>query len=319
MIRNIFIAITVFVLVAESAALNKRTQKSVDTCGVSEGELGLIVRGQSFPRGTFPWIVALMHTGTRPPKYFCGGTLISKNFVISAAHCVRQKHKTDKLQPKDVLAIFGAHDLGACFEAERVMLTPKNIFVHDDWNPLTIEYDADISLLKFEEGSIHFNTFVQPVCLWDSEDDPTATDGLIVGWGKSEDETKIHENLPKLIKAPIQTNENCFLNTKVLVDFSSNRTFCAGLRNGSGVCTGDSGGGLFIKVDGVYHLKGIVSSSFIKDVGCDVSRNAIYTNVLKFNDWIRDKTGGETISSTNQRSIWKQGSLAKVDFELFFK
>lgn len=113
------------------------------------------------------------------------------------------------------------------------------------------------------------------------------TEGIVTGWGVSEDPRKYRQNLPKMITVPIQTNEQCFLETKDLVDLSSIRTFCAGLRNGSGVCHGDSGGGLSYKKDGTYFLKGIVSSSLIKEAECDVSKNAIYTNVPKFENWIK--------------------------------
>lgn len=199
------------------------------------------------------------------------------------------------LKPRDVLAFFGAHDLRHYFETGRFYLSPKNIFTHDNWNPRTTKYNSDLSLLEFEPNSIHFNDYVQPICLWYDEDEPPVTEGLVAGWGKSEDATSNHENLPKLVKALIQTNEECFLEEKALIDISSLDTFCAGLRNGSGVCFGDSGGGLFIKVDGIFYLKGIVSSSLTTEGGCDVSRNAIYTNVLKFLNFIAEKTGNGRI------------------------
>lgn len=84
MIRNIFIAIAICAIVMQSTALIvTRTKRSSETCGVSKSRMGLIVHGQPFPRGAFPWIVALMFTETRPPTFFCAGTLISKTFVIS--------------------------------------------------------------------------------------------------------------------------------------------------------------------------------------------------------------------------------------------
>lgn len=73
-IRNMFIVIAIFALLVESSA---------DTCGLPKANLGLIVHGQSFPRGSFPWIVALISKETDPPSYFCGGTVISRAFVIS--------------------------------------------------------------------------------------------------------------------------------------------------------------------------------------------------------------------------------------------
>lgn len=87
MLRNIYIAFVISAAVVESSALSaNRSRRSGDTCGVSKSESGLIVRGKNFPRGTFPWIVALLHTRTKPPQFFCGGTLISKIFVVSGEY-----------------------------------------------------------------------------------------------------------------------------------------------------------------------------------------------------------------------------------------
>lgn len=82
--RFFLIAIALWVTLAESSVPTlSRTRRSSDTCGVAKGKISLIVQGQYFPRGTFPWIVALMYTETRPPSFFCAGTLISKTFVIT--------------------------------------------------------------------------------------------------------------------------------------------------------------------------------------------------------------------------------------------
>lgn len=182
------------------------------------------------------------------------------------------------------------HDLNDPYESGRISQSPKKIFIHDNRNHLTTSFDADLALLEFHANRIHFDDFIQPICLWNSETEPVVTEGIVTGWGKSEDLTKDHQNLPKTVIVPIQTNEVCFLDSKDHVDLSSTRTFCAGLRNGSGVCHGDSGGGLIFNKDGVYFLKGIVSSSLVIEGNCDVSKSAVYTNVPKFTDWIKKVT-----------------------------
>lgn len=50
------------------------------------------------------------------------------------------------------------------------------------------------------------------------------------------------------------------------------------------------------------YLRGIVSSSLVKYESCDVSKNAVYTNVLKFNDWISEKTIEASITTTTRRA-----------------
>lgn len=181
---------------------------------------------------------------------------------------------------------------------------------------MTEKYDADISLLEFEKGKISFTPKIQPICLWTSEDDPLNEDGIIAGWGRSEDSHKPHEDIPRKTKAIIESNANCFLKSIELVPLSSNRTFCAGLQNGTGVCHGDSGGGLFINVDGINYLRGIVSSGIIKDGSCDVYKNAVYTDILKFTEWIVEKTQG-AFASYRPREM-KIGFAVNFEFQEFF-
>lgn len=76
-----------------------------------------------------------------------------------------------KLQPKDILALFGAHDLSDYFEAGR-MQSPTQIFIHEDFKRFSKIYEADVSLLKFKGDGICLSTFVQPICLWDAKVEP---------------------------------------------------------------------------------------------------------------------------------------------------
>lgn len=212
---------------------------------------------------------------------------------FTAAHCIKPKFTDETLLARDVLAFFGAHDLENYKEPGRFLLTPRMIHVHDHWNPGTSQYEADLSLLEFEKGAIYLNNFVQPICLWFTDNQQSGTVGIVTGWGKSQDGTKIHENEPKLIKVLIQDNNECLPGEPLLASLASSRTFCAGLKNASGVCHGDSGGGLSIQIERIYYIKGIVSSSLTDQGQCDISKNAIYTNVPMYRDWIENKIGGE--------------------------
>lgn len=44
--------------------------------------------------GEFPWMVLLLYNNTR--KYGCGGALISRRYVLTAAHCVSGKKYEEK-------------------------------------------------------------------------------------------------------------------------------------------------------------------------------------------------------------------------------
>lgn len=51
--------------------------------------------------------------------------------------------------------------------------------------------------------------------------------------------------------------------------------------------TGDSGGGLYIKFSNVFYLRGIISASLQRGTPCDVNTHAVYTDVLKYKNWIK--------------------------------
>lgn len=190
----------------------------------------------------------------------------------------------------------GVHDLAQLIDRKKLVLRPKSIIVHEDWDVNDVKYDADLALLEFEEGKIIFSPYIQPICYWTSTEDPEAHEGTIAGWGRSHNLSKPHEEIPRSTTVKIEGNVDCFYKFKDLLPLSSNRTFCAGLQNGTGVCTGDSGGGLFINIGGINYLRGIVSAVLMKDSTCDVYMNAVYTDVLKFTEWITEKINGAFVT-----------------------
>ena len=139
------------------------------------------------------------------------------------------------------------------------------------------------------EDKINFNHLIQPICTFQSGAGGLVNrTGVTVGYGKSENDKKEHEETPKIIEIPIHDSLKCFYRFEDLLQLSSNRTFCGGPANGTGVCLGDSGNGMVIKYHGIYYLRGIVSSSLQSArYGCDVYQYSVFTDVLKFTKWIK--------------------------------
>ena len=98
----------------------------------------------------------------------------------------KQGNPFTELRARDLLALFGAHNLTDPYEAGRMALSPERIQVHKDWNPNLESYDADIAIVTFQAGAIPSSSFVQPICLWNEKTDPTQTEGHISGWGQSQ-------------------------------------------------------------------------------------------------------------------------------------
>lgn len=46
---------------------------------------GRVVGGSSAYRGQFPWMVSVQRRG----RHFCGGVIIDRRHVLTAAHCLR--------------------------------------------------------------------------------------------------------------------------------------------------------------------------------------------------------------------------------------
>lgn len=141
--------------------------------------------------------------------------------------------------------------------------------------------------------------------------------GIIVGYGKSED-SDIHELTPRILEnVPIYSLGYCFLTNINVGLISSERTFCAAGK-GISACKGDSGGGIYEKIDETSYLRGIVASKIGSD-SCDIVNPGIFTNVIKFKDWIIDGIDELQVETTqcgimsSTKSLIQRGFLSERD------
>lgn len=200
--------------------------------------------------------------------------------------------------------MFGAFDLSDLFQSGTLSSSPSDIIIHPDWNPFNRRYDADIAALILDD-EVPYTKYIRPICLPVAES--TVKNGFIAGWGQSEDKEKDHENIPKQLSIPIHANEHCFLESVEFTRISSRRTICGGAKNKRGPCRGDSGNGLFVKINNRFYLKGLVSASLTNFGECDVTNYALYTNIEKFIDWIENPTEEISVSvqttTTRRRGV----------------
>lgn len=198
-------------------------------------------------------------------------------------------YRSKSIKREKVLALFGAHDLIKPSEPARISLPPKEITLHENWNPRTEEYYGDVSLLEFEKGSIVFSDFIQPICLWGAEKELILTEGVVASWERSE-QADIRKNVPARIRVSIISERECISSHP---DLYSNTTFCADMNVNWEVCTGN---GLFIKFEGVYYLKGIYLTPMIRYFTSEItgeeklSQKDIFSDVMKLKEWIESKS-----------------------------
>jgi secreted trypsin-like serine protease len=129
------------------------TQTPEDQCGVPKitpKGSPRIVGGEEVIPHSFPWQVSLQN----PNGHWCGGSIINKHWIITAAHCYRS----------DLSVLAGIHDLSSPGTTTQKVNIEKYI-LHQAYNDVTT--DNDIMLLKLS-SPLQFNEYASPVCLPDS-------------------------------------------------------------------------------------------------------------------------------------------------------
>lgn len=225
---------------------------SSDTCGTVKTALeirSLIFGGEEVKRGEWPWLVAIFQIDTFGTSFACGGNLVSKRAVVTAAHCVKSASKS--YQPHEILLSMGHHNRLIWNEIDSMRSTVAEIHIHPDFRVQTkrrtTSKDADLAILMANQV-IEFNDFIQPVCLWSTDknvDDDDASNmetiGTVVGWGRNS-VNRLISKFPRKIELPIVEVDECRLSSDRIAAALSNRTFCAGTLDGlDGPCHGDSG------------------------------------------------------------------------------
>ena len=103
----------------------------------------------------FPWVV-----GVRTESGKCGGTIITKNLVMTAAHCV---FNSKKELNKEISVLMGHSDISSyLIKKERV----QSILVHPQHG--INKYYNDVALLRLSKD-LEFDNTVQPVALSNDE------------------------------------------------------------------------------------------------------------------------------------------------------
>ncbi|XP_077061794.1 trypsin I-P1-like [Siphateles boraxobius] len=234
-----------------------------------------IVGGGNATAGTWPWQVSIHVTGI---GHTCGGTLITKDWVLSAAHCFHEVIESS------IVMYFGRLDQSGSNPNE-VCRTAREIIRHRGYvypNP-----DNDIALVRLSSFVI-FTDYIKPVCLAAAGSVFSAgTESWVTGWGRLQCGGLIPEKLQEVM-IPILNNSECNNTYGVINTSITNNMICAGFLNqgGKGSCKGDSGGPIVSKIGSLWIESGIMS--FCN--GCvDPKYPGVYTRVSQYQDWIKSQ------------------------------
>uniref|UniRef100_A0A8D2L1Z1 Peptidase S1 domain-containing protein n=1 Tax=Varanus komodoensis TaxID=61221 RepID=A0A8D2L1Z1_VARKO len=232
-----------------------------------------IIGGKPCPRNSQPWQAALF-TGFR---LNCGGTLINRSWVLSAAHC---RKRTSILHqclflPRPFFVRLGEHSLSKIDWTEQIKLATK-VIVHPGYNPRT--KNNDIMLIKLLIPAC-LTKNVQPLSL------PTrcpvpGTKCLVSGWGTTTSPQATFPDVLHCANVTIVSHNVC---QAIYPTYVNENMVCAGrTEGGTDACQGDSGGPLVCNGE----LQGIVSWG--PQICAQPYRPGVYVNVCRYVEWIRD-------------------------------
>ncbi|XP_021706663.1 serine protease easter isoform X2 [Aedes aegypti] len=259
-----------------------------DICGTVVPKANpLVVHGNSAQHAQFPWHGALYRSSVTELRYLCGSTLISTRLILTAAHCVALEKSRRPIDADSLLIYLGKTNLKKWNGPEQDAKVER-IHIHPDYN--YERFFADVALLRLK-SDVKYDNFVRPACLWSFDEDYKVLInkiGFVPGWGYNE-RGLVSEEL-SFAQMPVVAHETCiWSNRDFFSKVTSNTSYCAGFRNGTSVCNGDSGGGMVFKQSNRWYLRGIVSvSAALQDkITCDPNHFAVFTDVAKFLRWIK--------------------------------
>ncbi|XP_049883274.1 modular serine protease-like [Pectinophora gossypiella] len=267
-------------------------------CGrvTPEGEK-LIIGGRYAKKGELPWHAGIYRKTTTPYMQICGGSIVSTNVVISAAHCFW----TDldrQLPPRNYAVAVGKlyrpwnneMDVGAQkFDVSDIKI-PKR------FQGAAANFQEDIAIIILV-AAIQYQTFIRPVCVdfdvnFDRKQLTRDNIGKVAGWGLTGEDANASPIL-KVVDLPYVEIDECI--NRIPPNFREYITsdkICAGFTNGTALCKGDSGGGLVFAESALgkqrYYLRGIVSTAPTNDHACNQFSLTSFTQLIKHEHFIKE-------------------------------
>jgi len=245
-------------------------------CAVSHAQ-SRIIGGTNVTEGAYPWMASV---GSRSfgstdifQNQFCGGMLVSQDYVLTAAHCVEFENASS------LEVVVGVTNLSSVpNNARRRNVT--QIIIHPDYQEdAQFNLLADVALLKLDSPI----TDITPIPMATS---PTTAAGTVVkaiGWGDTTDDESTTVYSQELKQVQLQTVSLSQLQS----DFGAGITLqhLGAFANGKDACQGDSGGPLF--TESPLLLVGITSFGD----GCADEAAGVYVDVGFFSAYINSIIG----------------------------
>lgn len=264
-----------------------------------------IFNGKLAMSSEFPYVVALGYQNdniSEPIKYSCGGSLISSQYVLTAAHCVSNINEKVPVEVR-----LGNEDIRS-IESNVQRIPISDIICHPKYKRSTQYNDVAILRLKTK---IQVSKTTKPICLQTkslrSLKITPRTSLIVIGWGATSFDA---ENSVKLRKTPslsIVSREECekhYMGHPRLPNGIDDNFICAIDNNSSrraDACQGDSGGPLLMMSERGDSVIGITAFGNT----CGSPAPGVYTAIYSYLDWIEEHVW--TNKNVEKKNIVKTG------------
>ncbi|EFX82690.1 hypothetical protein DAPPUDRAFT_316540 [Daphnia pulex] len=234
------------------------------------------VSGAPAVGGEFPYMAVLRLNG-----YLCEGTLVGPSHILTAAQCLFDRPTTEAMDYQVLL-----NTLTTDGDAGVVNVGVKNFIIHENFNPITMDNDVALLVLKSPvtdvptipsesmSDLVRFDNLFNGKITNRASGTYAGSQAVLIGWGTSIFPGGSISNT--LLKADVVVEDNAICASR-FPNFVGDDMLCATF-TGSGT---DIGGPLF--VDGVQ----VGMNSVGYNIDCaDPSYTGVYTRVTTYLDWI---------------------------------
>ncbi|XP_077290897.1 transmembrane protease serine 9-like [Arctopsyche grandis] len=271
-------------------------------CGRERGlDSPFLLNSNARERGLTPWHVGLYKLHDQVYEQVCGGTIVSRKFVISAAHCFLQAPYEDfyAVAAGKIYRAWDHKEKDEFSYIQRKMI--EKVKIPDTYFGFDNNLEDDIAVVVVKTP-FDFYPQVHAACLSVKNADLKSyisnnNVGKVVGWGVTK-EGDLFSSSSMLLKADIHLiNRSVCINNvpREFIKFVSATKFCVkGVRNVT-ICNGDSGGGILVRVPDNeiprWYLMGVVSVGILNTLRttCQINTYTAVSSVQGHADFIMNE------------------------------
>lgn len=264
-----------------------------------------IVGGADTQISSVPWQVSLQ---TRNGRHFCGGSILSSTWIVTAAHC------TAGAQPSQIQVLAGVSRLSQAVTGQTRLVT--RLLMYPGYSDPVV--GKDIALLELQTPLTLDGVNTRAIRPAKSADVALTAPNVVAtvsGWGALAEGGLAPDNLQS-VQVPIISltdASNDYAGTGVPVPLTADQ-LAAGYRGvgGKDSCQGDSGGPLVVanQAGDGYLLAGVVSWGN----GCARAQYpGLYARVSSFTSWLDSYVGGAPIAVAGQDVVAAFGATVQLD------